>query len=408
MAKIGFGTYRITDTNQAHIDTLKTAIKEGITLIDTATNYYDGGSERAIAKAFEHFDKDIKDSVEIVSKFGYIQGSLKEQYKDDSSQIAKICKNDTVKLSDNSFYHLSKEFMKNQLTQSLNRMELSQIDCYLIHNPENYIYDAINKNIQKEKYINDLYEKIYDVFVGFEEEIKNNRLKSYGISSNSFSKNEDEMDFLPYENLLQLAKKAAKEVNNDKHGFSTIELPINILEKQGLKCTFWAKEAGLRVITNRALNAVFNSKMYRLAEYEENKDYYMYLNELLEYCENDLLMPLYNLIGEMEDTKHKYDFIGDYDYFLHAKILPHIQKTIRNLEGSVKDNLISYLDSFLNAYRDMVAYEISKKTKKELSHIFKDSQESMQHYALKYLLKQDSIDYVLVGARRIRYLYELV
>jgi aryl-alcohol dehydrogenase-like predicted oxidoreductase len=56
----------------------------------------------------------------------------------------------------------------------------------------------------------------------------------------------------------------------------------------------------------------------------------------------------------------------------------------------------------------MVLFETSKKTKQSLKHLFKDSDTSMQEVALRYLLKQDSIDYILVGARRMKYLYEIL
>jgi aryl-alcohol dehydrogenase-like predicted oxidoreductase len=71
MSNFAFGTYRISDYNPQHIEALKEAIDAGITMIDTSSNYMDGGAERAIALAFREFDEDVKSKVEIVSKFGY-------------------------------------------------------------------------------------------------------------------------------------------------------------------------------------------------------------------------------------------------------------------------------------------------------------------------------------------------
>ena len=73
MSNFAFGTYRISEHNPQHIEALRYAIESGITMIDTSTNYMDGGAERAIALAFREFDDDKRDDVEIVSKFGYIQ-----------------------------------------------------------------------------------------------------------------------------------------------------------------------------------------------------------------------------------------------------------------------------------------------------------------------------------------------
>ena len=72
MAHFGFGTYRISEHNPKHIEALREAIKSGITLIDTSTNYMNGEAQRAIAQAMKSLsDEEISD-VEIVSKVGYI------------------------------------------------------------------------------------------------------------------------------------------------------------------------------------------------------------------------------------------------------------------------------------------------------------------------------------------------
>jgi aryl-alcohol dehydrogenase-like predicted oxidoreductase len=407
MADFGFGTYRISDLNQSHIDVLREAVKNGIDLIDTSTNYFDGGSEKAIAKALKNFDASIKEEIKIVSKFGYIQGSLLKEYLDKNSELSQLDM-EVVEYSPTCYHSISPQFVHHQLEASLERLEADFIDCYLIHNPEYYIYDAINKGIDKQQYLSVMYERIFKAFVALEAEAKRGKINSYGISSNSFAKNENDADFLPYEPLIDLAKKAALEVGNKSHSFSTVEFPANIAEKEGLKCSFWAKEVGLRVLVNRPLNVLYNSKMYRLAEYESSRDYYMYLNELLEFCDNELLRSVYNLISDLDDKIYKFEFISDYDSFVHKEVIPHLQKSLMNLDDDSKEKLISYIDMFLYHYRDMVLYEISKKTKNELSHLFRDCNESMQVCALKYLLKQDSIDYVLVGARRMRYLYEIL
>jgi len=407
MADFGFGTYRISDTNQVHLDALSEAIRNGITLIDTSTNYFNGGAERAIGKVLENFDDSIRDSIQIVSKFGYIQGDLLQEYHQDNSDLKQLlC--DVVEYTPECYHCIDQSFVSHQLTSSLQRLKCEKIDSYLVHNPEYYILDAINKGVAKEVYTNEMKNRLFESFVALEKEVQNGRINSYGVSSNSFVKSKDDADFLDYEMLLDLANEAALSVKNEKHSFTTIELPINIVEKQGLHVTFWAKENGLRVLSNRALNAVYNGKMYRLSEYDESRDYYMYLNELLEYCDNELLQPVFNIINELDESIHKFEFIGDYDMFIHSQVLPHLQRSLENLEGDTREKIIAYLDLFLNEYRQMVEYESGKKTKQELNRFFSKCYEPIQNCALKYLLKQDSIDYILVGARRVRYVYDIL
>ena len=254
MSNFAFGTYRISDYNPQHIEALKEAIDSGITMIDTSSNYMDGGAERAIALAFREFDEDIKAKVEIVSKFGYIQGVNLQRHQDEAFE-------EVVEFSKDCFHSISKSFIQDQLTESLKRLEMKKIDCYLIHNPEYYLLDAINKGVDKDDRLDEMYVRLYRAFVTLETEVKNGRIGSYGISSNSFSKPQNSDEFMPYEDLITIADKASEDVGNETHNFTTIQLPINILEREGLKCASWARDNGLRVLANRPLNAEYDGSM---------------------------------------------------------------------------------------------------------------------------------------------------
>jgi aryl-alcohol dehydrogenase-like predicted oxidoreductase len=401
MSNFAFGTYRITDQNPQHIQALRDAIEAGVTLIDTSSNYMDGAAERAIALAVQYFDDAKRAEIEIVSKFGYIQGSNMALHKEEPFE-------DVVEYSESCFHSISKSFMLHQLEQSLLRLEVKKIDCYLIHNPEYYIYNALNKGKERDEVLDNMFDRIFDVFVALEEQVKNGTIGSYGISSNSFSKNHSEVDFLPYEDLITLADKAAEIAENDTHSFTTIELPINILEQEGLKCASWAKENGLRVLVNRPLNAQKDEMMFRLADYDESSEYYHHLNELLEVSDNDDLRSLYNLIEQLDESKHKFVWIGDYDSFLYSQIIPHIQKTMQSIDSQVQETLISYIDMFLAEYRKMVAYECSRTTRIQLKESFEQCELKLQECALNFLKDRDSIEYILVGMRKPSYVAEVM
>jgi len=401
MSNFAFGTYRISDYNPLHIEALREAIDAGITMIDTSSNYMDGGAERAIALAFRDFDDEIRKSVEIVSKFGYIQNSNMASHKEEAFE-------DVVEYSETCFHSIAKSFMQNQLTESLKRLERETLDCYLIHNPEYYLLDAINKDIDKDERLDTMFERIYEAFIGLEEEVKNGRILSYGISSNSFSKASTEVDFLPYEDLIIFAQNAAEEVGNSKHSFTTVELPINLLERDGLKCAEWAKENGLRVLANRPLNASYDNVMLRLADYEESAEYYHHFNELMEVCDTEKLKPLYTLLEQLDDNKHKFGWLGDYDSFLYSQIVPHIRKTLEVVDEDNRDVMLNFIELFLQEYRDMVAYECSKSTRVVLKEIIKESELSLQEFALSYLMKQKDIDYILVGMRKPSYVHQVL
>jgi aryl-alcohol dehydrogenase-like predicted oxidoreductase len=148
--------------------------------------------------------------------------------------------------------------------------------------------------------------------------------------------------------------------------------------------------------------------MYRLAEYEEPVEYYHHLNELLEVTDNDMLKPLYNLLEELDESKHKFAWIGDYDTFLYTQVIPHMKKALEVVDEKNKNTMFNFIDLFLLEYKKMVAYECGKNTKTFLTKLFDDCESSMQVCALNFLLKNDDIDYILVGMRKPSYVFEIL
>lgn len=399
MAQIALGTYRMTDLDPDHIAAIRMAVESGITLIDTSTNYMDGGAERAIAEAFATLGDALLKRVEVVSKYGYIQGSTMQRLKTEETF------NNVVRYAEHIHHCIDPDFMKDQLAHSLSRLNLERIDCYLIHNPEYFLLDAVARKIPKEERLDEMLQRIYDAFIGLEEAVKTGRIGSYGISSNCFSKPHSSDEFLPYEDLVTLAEKAADYVGNAGHSFTTIQLPLNMLEQEGLKCASWAKRKGLRVLANRPLNAQKGSKMYRLADYDEPRDYYHHLNALLELFEaNAALQPFYNLVTELDANKHRFGWVGDYESFFYAQIVPHLRHSFANIPEDARASVAESLDHYFAEYAKMVAFECSQTTRSELASELQGCEKPMQECAIEYVMGLGCVDYVLTGMRKQAYI----
>lgn len=401
MSNFAFGTYRISDYNRQHIEALKEAIRMRIPMIDTSANYMDGAAERAIALACKEFDPHYLEAIEIVSKVGYIQGSNLELHKKNPFE-------EVVEYNESCYHCISPSFITDQLTRSLERLERSYIDCYLLHNPEYYLYDAIEKGVEEDARLDEIYRRIYEAFVALEREVAAKRIGSYGISSNSFSLERSNSAFLPYEDLVTLAQNAAQKVGNAHHSFTTLQLPINLLEQEGLKCARWAKKNGLRVLANRPLNAQKEHLMYRLADYDPSDAYYTHLNELLEVCDTPHLKALFTLIEQLDENKHKFGWIGDYESFLVAQILPSIKNMLQKLEHETIEPLLGMIDMFLQEYKQTVAHECAKRTRTMLKEELANCFDSLQRCALKFLLEKEGIDFVLVGMRKPSYVHQVL
>ena len=404
--KIGFGTYRITYRSQEQVESLIFALQEGVDLIDTSTNYMNGEAELAVALALNEVGKEIGQNVEVVSKYGYIQGSELEAIKQNNPFTQ------TVFYSQNCYHNISPAFMQDQLEKSLSRLHVDCIDCYLIHNPEYFMLDYLNhakKETFNRDYMQDeMLQRIFDAFMALEQKVQEGKIKSYGISSNAFAKHSSELDFLEYEPLIDLAQEAAHKVGSERHHFTTIELPINLLEQEGLKCASWAKQNGLRVLSNRPLNAQKEGVTYRLATYEEPSDYYLHLNGLIEMADGLDLEPVVNMCNELDSVKHKFLYIGDFDMFYIQQIVPLIRQALAKLDENSAKIFAQSFDLFINSYKKMVAYECTGKTKEALVEELDGCNESLQKCALNFLHQQDDIDYILVGMRRPSYVSDVL
>ncbi|SFV52197.1 hypothetical protein MNB_SM-6-944 [hydrothermal vent metagenome] len=349
MSTFAFGTYRVNDENLLHIEALKEAIELGVRMIETAPYYTDGAAQRAVKKVMELFEDDIRSKIEIISKCLLPQ--------DESVPVAAT--------------------INEQIDASLENLKLLTISCCLIEDPAK--------------------ESLLEIFTAFEKAVESGKIKSYGVSAEKIEN---------LDGVLTIARAAAESMGKKESAFTTVELPLNLIEQENLQTIKEAKKIGLRTLTNRPLNAQKDALLYRLASYDEPKEYYHNLNELLEICDNKELKPLYNLIEQMDMNKHKFGFIGEYDQFLSRQILPHIKKAIENIHQDVLDVLLEYIERFLQSYRAMVAYESSKLTKTVLKEYFKECNGKMQVCALRFLLEIDDIDTIVVSMRKPSYVQE--
>ena len=373
MAKIAFGTQRISSHNPQHIQALKEAIRSGITMIDTSCSYLNGDAHRAIALAFREFDDDIRDNIEIVSKFNVTGKPAGEQ-----------------------------------LEVALKDLEMNKLDCFLIENIESIMIEQIEKEVDSDDKLDEINRVIYEAFLDLESLVQSGKISSYGISAENFSQEHDSEQFIPYEDLITLADSAAEELKNDTHSFTTIELPINILETVGLQCAAWAKENGLRVVSNRPLNALYNNQMYRLADYSESNEYYHHLNEMLDVTDTEMLKPLFNLFEQLDISKHKFGWIGDYETFLYTQALPHMEKTLKVVDEKNRETMLNFIELFLVEYQQMVKFECSKNTHEALKEVLKQCNQSLQICAIKFLKASSDIDYIAVGMRKSSYVSEIL
>lgn len=131
-----------------------------------------------------------------------------------------------TKYTETLWHSIHPDFIKDQITFSLERLKLEKIDVYLLHNPEYFLDSPMAKELELEEMRHEYYNRIKQAFTQLEDEVKKGRIGCYGISSNSFVKASDD----PVFTSLQECLKAADEVSTGNN-FKVIQFPLNLMEK---------------------------------------------------------------------------------------------------------------------------------------------------------------------------------
>jgi aryl-alcohol dehydrogenase-like predicted oxidoreductase len=271
VSQAGFGGYRISSGTAEHEKALTKALSEGVNLIDTSANYADGGSEELVGDVLEkliRFDRLARDAVVLVSKGGYIQGQnygLSQARKQRGRPFA-----DLVPYGEGLEHCIHPEFLEDQLTRSLKRLNAETLDVYLLHNPEYYLSWATRNGHPLSEARREYYRRIRLAFEHLETEVARGRIRGYGISSNTFPVPAEDPQFTCLQTVWETAASLAVT-----HHFQVIQFPMNLLETGALRVSNQpdggsvlgcAQGKQLGVLINRPLNAIGGKRLIRLAD----------------------------------------------------------------------------------------------------------------------------------------------
>ena len=288
-SKIGYGSYRVDYRFDEHTASLRKAIQAGCNLIDTSSNYTDGGSETLIGNVLSEQiaeGKIERSEIIVVSKVGYIQG----QNLDEAMRREREggLWEEVVKYMDGCWHCVHPDFLVDQWKRSSERLQLETIDVYLLHNPEYFLSDAHKRNPRTnlDEIRDTFYDRIYRAFVQMERFVNEGKTRYYGISSNTFPSPTGDFEHVSLKRCYDAACEAARTVhgNQDANHFKVIQLPYNLFEHAALSevnntinggdmtVLEGAEALGIGVLVNRPLNAVQGNQMVRLAQYPYNPE----------------------------------------------------------------------------------------------------------------------------------------
>jgi aryl-alcohol dehydrogenase-like predicted oxidoreductase len=368
VSKMGFGTYRCHQNSEIHFEALKKAIEKGCNVIDTSSNYSDGFSESLIGDVLNReivWGKLNREELLLISKVGYIQGenlSLTSKMEEEKKPFPEV-----VKYGDGIWHCIHPYFISDQITRTLSRMHIDELDIYLLHNPEYYLLDCQKKRIHHKTAQEEFYKRIHQAFVQLEKLVDKKLIRFYGISSNTFPMEPGRHDYVSLARIWEEYKSVCSEsdMSTDEGHFAVIQFPFNWLEHQAytsknnlFQNEKWtvlelASNLNLGVIVNRPLNAFVNNKMYRLARYgaDETTDY-----SIIFYEEISRLQELENSLQEIIQNHNANIKIND---DVDLKSVFQNAETLKKMHLQSPD--ISSLSNLVNYYF-LPLFKIGEKT----------------------------------------------
>ena len=141
VSSVGFGAYRAKFGDKDHEQAMHDAVIAGCNLIDTSTNYCDGGSEQLVGHIVDNLSSQIpREQIVVVSKIGYIQGTNLRKVMQRSQKGQHYP--ELVRYMEGCWHCIHPEFLEEQLSETLLRTNLSKLDVLLLHNPEYFFSDC--------------------------------------------------------------------------------------------------------------------------------------------------------------------------------------------------------------------------------------------------------------------------
>ena len=281
-SRLGFGTYRVDTTEPEYRDALKKALREGVNLIDTSTNYMDGDSERLVGSVLHELIKSgelTRNEVIVVSKIGYVQGQNLKQAE--TREQAGRPYPEMVKYGEGIWHCIHPEYLADQLTLSLDRLGLATLDVCLLHNPEYFLSEAAHHeggDLALSR--NAFYRRLEQAFTFFESQVAAGRISYYGVSSNTVTADPSSAEATSLSRMCDAARTTAASQGMDRHHFAVLQCPMNLYEAGALVTPNTgvdqqetvlevAQREGIAVLVNRPLNAMPTKKsgVLRLADF---------------------------------------------------------------------------------------------------------------------------------------------
>ncbi len=224
LSSLGIGTYlgRPDDaTDRAYVEALVEAVRQGVNVIDTAANYRQRRSERAVGRALARLfemGEVYRSELLIASKAGFVP--MDDGPPDDPLAFFKsrtvgrgLARDDELRCG---CHCIAPAYLRATLKESLHALGLATIDVYFLHNPESQLQE-----IDRPAFV----DRMRRAFETMERAADDGQIRAYGVASwPGLRAAQSDRDYLSLRDLWALAV----EVGGPGHRFRAVEMPLNL------------------------------------------------------------------------------------------------------------------------------------------------------------------------------------
>jgi len=238
ISTIGLGTYLGEEdrkTDEAYEAAAIEALRGGINLFDTAINYRNQRSERALGSAFRgllNANEIQRDQLVICTKAGFITpGAIPEWLEEADVAGAMHC--------------MTPRFLEDQIDRSRDNLDLDTIDICYLHNPETQLR-FISRN--------EFESRLQHAFECLERLADTKRIRWFGTATWYGYRQPGQLDI---DRIIELARY----VGGEDHHFRFVQLPFSLgmveaythRNQEGVSVLKAAARAGITVIASATL-----------------------------------------------------------------------------------------------------------------------------------------------------------
>jgi len=211
ISPLGFGCHRLEDT-ESHKGALELAISLGCNFVDLAPNYTDGEAEKVAGEVLRKMmqqQKVAREEIIVATKVGNVLGQ-QMAFAQGVPNMAKI---------NESLYHcISPAWIQQELTRSLERLQLKSVDCLLLHCPEYESKAGVD--------MTEIYSRMRDAFEHLEKEVAQGRIAMYGLSAAFMPLRPTDSQHLDLPTVMKQLPK--------NHHFRVLQFPLNFAEAEAM------------------------------------------------------------------------------------------------------------------------------------------------------------------------------